>query len=257
MDSQHVVVAPLDEGAWWRVTIGGSKGNILNAATIPALTDVFHAARDAAPLKAVVLEGAGDHFSFGASVQEHLPDQVDAMLDRFRELLFAVLDSSIVVLAAVRGQCLGGGLELVALAHRIFARPDAILGQPEISLGVFAPAASVLLPIRLARAHAEDLCLTGRSVAAPEARALGLVDEIVEGDPADAALAWARAHLAAKSAASLRLAVRAVRADLASRLRTDLPIVEALYRTELMQTADAVEGLHAFLEKRRPRWRHT
>ncbi len=161
----------------------------------------------------------------------------------------------VVVLAAVGGQCLGGGLELVSLAHRVFARPDARFGQPEICLGVFAPAASVLLPARLCRAHAEDLCLTGRLVQAPEALALGIVDQVVD-DPSEAALEWARTHFASKSARSLRLAVRAVRGDLAGRLKTELPAVERLYLDELMKTADAVEGLRAFLDKRPPQWRN-
>ena len=251
-----VTVTRLDDDAIWRVTFGGSKGNILDAATMAAIDRVFADARAAAGLKAVVLEGAGAHFSFGASVQEHLPGDVAGMLAGFRQLLVDVLESHVIVLAAVRGQCLGGGLELASLAHRIFASPEAKLGQPEIVLGVFAPFASIVLPHRLGRAHGEDLCLTGRTVAAAEARDMRLVDEIVQGDPAEAAIAWARTHLGARSASSLRLAVRAVRADLAERIRTELPRLERLYLEELMATHDAVEGLKAFLEKRPPEWRH-
>jgi cyclohexa-1,5-dienecarbonyl-CoA hydratase len=251
-----VTVTPLDEGAIWRVTFGGGKGNILDAATMAALDRVFVDARAARALTAIVLEGAGTHFSFGASVQEHLPGEVAGMLAGFRRLLLDLLDSHTIVLAAVRGQCLGGGLELASLAHRIFASPEAKLGQPEIVLGVFAPVASIVLPHRLGRAHGEDLCLTGRTVGASEARDMGLVDEIVTGDPADAAIAWARMHLAARSASSLRMAVRAVRADMTERIRADLPRLEALYLEDLMKTHDAVEGLEAFLAKRPPTWRH-
>jgi len=254
--SDIISVTTEDAGAFWRVTLGGSKGNILDGPLMDALTQTFEQARRAPALKALVLEGAGSHFSFGASVAEHLPDQVDRMFLRFGRLLHAALDTDVVLLAAVRGQCLGGGLELATLAHRIFASPDAKFGQPEIVLGVFPPAASVLLPDRIGRAHAEDLCLTGRVIGAVEANAMGLVDEIADGDPAAAALAWARAHFAAKSASSLRRAVRAVRLGLRARLRLDLPRVERLYLDDLMQTADASEGLHAFLEKRQPVWSH-
>jgi cyclohexa-1,5-dienecarbonyl-CoA hydratase len=251
-----VTVAAVDDGAWWRVTMGGTKGNILDTALMNALVEVFEDARRTPAVKAIILEGAGPNFSFGASVEEHLPDQVASMLTRFGSLMYAVLDSGLVVLGAVRGQCLGGGLELLSLSHRIFATSESRFGQPEIVLGVFPPAASVLLPDRIGRAHAEDLCLTGRSVFAEEARAMGLVNEIVDGDPADAAVDWARAHLSAKSASSLRLAVRAVRVGLLARLRTDLPALERLYLGALMQTADATEGLEAFLAKRKPVWRH-
>ena len=249
-----VAIETLDDGAWWRLTFGHTKGNILDDGVMRALTQRFREARDARSLKAIVIQGAGDHFSFGASVQEHLPDRVEAMLVQFRELLVAVLESSRVVIAAVRGQCLGGGLELATLAHRIVAHTDATLGQPEISLGVFAPAASILLPMRIARAHAEALCLTGTPVSATEALDMGLVDEVTDGDPAEAALAWARAHLADKSASSLRLAVQAIRADLVDAVTRRLPVMERLYLDELMRTADAQEGLKAFLEKRPPRW---
>ena len=254
--AETVLVTPLDDGAWWRVTMGGSKGNVLDAALMHALVGVFVDARRSERLKAVVLEGAGSHFSYGASVEEHRPSQVASMLARFGSLLHIVLESGVVVLGAVRGQCLGGGLELVSLAHRIFSTSEAKFGQPEIALGVFPPAASVLLPERIGRRHAEDLCLTGRTIFAEEAMAMGLVDEIVEGAPADAALEWARAHLGPKSASSLRRAVRAVRIGLESRLRSELPRLERLYLDDLMQTADAVEGLDAFLAKRQPQWRH-
>lgn len=254
--TETAIALPLDDGAWWRVRIGGSTGNILDAPLMEALTGVFHDAGRAPALKAVVLEGAGPHFSYGSSVGEHLPEHVAPMLARFSALLRAVLDSSVVVIAAVRGQCLGGGLELVTLAHRIIASRNATFGQPEIALGVFAPAASVLLPHRVGRAKAEDLCLTGRVIDAREAQAIGLVDEITDEDPADAAIGWARTHLASKSAASLRCAVQAVRVGLDAELRTNLPKLERLYLDDLMKTTDAVEGLRAFLEKRPPKWRN-
>jgi cyclohexa-1,5-dienecarbonyl-CoA hydratase len=157
-------------------------------------------------------------------------------------------------LAAVRGQCLGGALELASFCHRVFAAPDAKLGQPEIVLGVFAPVASVALPARVGQSHAEDLCLSGRSIGGEEALRIGLVDELAD-DPGDAALAYARAHLLPRSASSLRLAVRAVRQGFADRFRADLAEVERLYMNELMSTADAQEGLQSFVEKRKPEWR--
>jgi len=254
--AEVVTVLPIDDGAWWRVTMGGKKGNILDTALMDALVGVFEEARGTPALKAVVLEGAGAHFSFGASVEEHLPGHVATMLTRFGSLMYAVLESGVVVLGAVRGQCLGGGLELLSLSHRIFATSEARFGQPEIVLGVFPPAASVLLPDRIGRAHAEDLCLSGRTVFAEEAKAMGLVNDIVDGDPAEAALDWARAQLSSKSASSLRLAVRAVRLGLEDQLHAELPRLERLYLGTLMQTSDAVEGLEAFLAKRQPEWRH-
>ncbi len=252
--SSPLDVERLEGGAVWRVLLGGSKGNVLDAALCDALGGVFAEAAGAPTLKAVLLEGQGRHFSFGASVQEHLPGEVAGMLARFHGLARAVVDCSVSVLAVVRGQCLGGGLELASLAQRIVAAPDARLGQPEIALGVFAPLASVVLRERVGRRHAEDLLLTGRSVDATEALAMGLVDELHD-DPTTAALDWVRRHLLPRSAVALRFAVRAARVDLRARLVGELAEVERLYLDGLMSTSDAVEGLQAFLEKRAPRWR--
>lgn len=252
--SNLVRVASLDEGALWRVTFGASKGNILDGPLMAALTTVFEEAAHTPSLKAICLEGSGDHFSFGASVQEHFPEYVEAMLANIRGLALALMNCHVTTLAAVRGRCLGGGLELASLCHRVFADPEATFGQPEIALGVFAPIASVVLPGRVGRGHAEDLCLTGRIVTASEARSMGLVDEVAH-DPSGAALAWARTHLAHRSGTSLRFAVRAVRARLAERVRVELPALEAFYLRELMDTHDATEGLRAFLDKRAPLWK--
>jgi len=113
MSESPIAVTRLDDGAIWRVAFGSGRGNILDGVTLEALGDVFSMAQTAAHLKAVCLEGSGRHFSFGASVEEHLPHAVDDMLGRFHRLVLSMVESDVVVLGAVRGQCLGGGLEVV------------------------------------------------------------------------------------------------------------------------------------------------
>jgi cyclohexa-1,5-dienecarbonyl-CoA hydratase len=250
-----VRVEPMEQGAYWHVVLGGSKGNIIAMAMTEALTDVFRKAGKTPELRAVCFEGEGRHFSFGASVADHMPDEVGKMLPAFHELFRTMLASSVVTLAAVRGQCLGGALELVSFCSRVFASEEAKLGQPEIVLGVLAPVASVILTERVGRGAAEDLCLSGRSVSAEEAHRLGLVDEIAS-DPGEAALAYAKQNLLGHSAASLRYAVKAARVGLASRLTTELAEVERIYLEELMSTHDAAEGIKAFMEKRKPEWKN-
>ena len=248
-----VVMQALEHGAVWRVTLATPKANLLDIEMSAQLSSIFDRAREARALKAILIEGQGAHFSYGASVQEHLPGKCEAMLRGFHRLFYQLLDLNVVTLAAVRGQCLGAGLELAAFCHRVFASPDARLGQPEIALGVLAPVASVALAERVGRSPAEDLCLSGRSIAAEQALLIGLVDEIAE-DPAEAALGYAREFLLPRSASSLRIAARAIRSGYARRFREELAEIERLYLEDLMSTKDAVEGLEAFLEKRDPSW---
>ncbi len=255
MEGRPLSVERAEAGAYWDVELSGSKGNVLDSALIDALAAVFEEATSARELKAICLRGRGKDFSFGASVKEHRPQEVADMLPRFHRLFRTMDASAVVSLAAVRGQCLGGGLELASFCHRVFAAPDAKLGQPEIVLGVFAPVASLMLPERIGRANTEDLCLTGRIVGATEAAEMGLVDVVTE-EPEKAALAYAREHLLPRSASSLRHAVRALRLPLSKRLEGELARLERLYLGELMGTEDAAEGIQAFLEKRAPVWRN-
>jgi len=242
------------DGAVFRVVLDRPKANVLDAAMI---ADIIETLGTQVPscARLLIFEGAGKHFSFGASVEEHQADQVAEMLDTFHALFHQLDELGVPTCAVVRGQCLGGGLELASWCTWIVATPEAKLGQPEIRLGVFPPMASVLLPWRVGGRAALDLCVSGRSVTAQEALEMGLVNVVTE-DPE----AWWRAlvtnHLATTSASSLRHAERAVRADLRARIERDLPQLERQYIRELMATHDANEGIAAFLERRPSQWRH-
>ena len=243
------------EGALLRLRLARPKANILDAAMIAALERAFGEHSGNTGLRGVLIDHEGPHFSFGASVEEHLPASCAAMLQGLHALLSRMLAWPAPILVAARGQCLGGGLEFACGGNLLFAGRDAQFGQPEMKLGVFAPAASVLLPARLGQARAEDLLLSGRSIDAPTALAWGLACEVAD-DPAAAALAYFDAHLAGKSASSLRYALRAARTPLAEAVRRRFADVEALYLEGLMHTRDALEGLQAFMDKRTPKWEH-
>ena len=242
-------------GALLRLRLACPKANIIDAPMVAALRAALSAHRATAGLRGTLLDAEGPHFSFGASVADHLPGECAGMLAALHGLLGEMLEWPAPILTAVRGQCLGGGLELACAGALIFAAPDARFGQPEIKLGVFAPAASCLLPPRIGQAAAEDLLLSGRSVDAQEALALSLVTAIAD-DAQAAALDWFDRHLADKSASSLALALTAVRAARGAELRRRLRDLEALYLDRLMKTRDASEGLNAFLAKRAPKWEH-
>jgi cyclohexa-1,5-dienecarbonyl-CoA hydratase len=243
------------EGRLLRLQLNRPKANIIDAAMIAALDQALAAHFGDAELGAVVIDAEGPHFSFGASVEEHLPNECAAMLRGLHRLILRMVESPVPLLVAVRGQCLGGGLELALAGHLMFVAPDASLGQPEMKLGVFAPAASCLLPEVVGPSRAFDLLVSGRSISGTEAAAIGIAHEAA-ADPEHAAVAYFDEHLKPKSASSLRYAVKAARLDYVARVKDKIRAVEKLYLDELMATHDAVAGLQAFIAKKAPQWQH-
>jgi cyclohexa-1,5-dienecarbonyl-CoA hydratase len=206
-------------------------------------------------LKMLTIEGAGPDFSFGASVPEHAPGEIGRVLPAMHALIRALLDVPAVTAAVIRGRCLGGGFELALACDCIFAAEDAVMGLPEIGLGVFPPAASVLLAPRIGLARATRAILTGEARPAREWHDAGLVEFVVDVGMLDPEVdRWFDLHLASRSATALRHATAAARIGLKTYVADVLPRVETLYLKDLMQTADAVEGIRAFLEKRPPQW---
>jgi cyclohexa-1,5-dienecarbonyl-CoA hydratase len=243
------------DGRLLRLRLGRPKANIIDRVTIAALDGTLFENVGDRRLAAALLDAEGPHFSFGASVEEHRPDRCAALLKGFHRLVLRLMEAPLPVLVAVRGQCLGGGLELALAGHLVFVAPDAALGQPEIKLGVLAPAASCLLPELIGPQRAADLLLSGRSISGDEAASIGLAFRTAP-DPERAALAYFDEHLQQKSGSSLSFAVRAARLDLATRVRAKIAAIERIYLDELMLTHDAVEGLNAFTAKRAPQWQH-
>jgi len=243
------------DGSLLRLRLANPKANLVDAAMIAALDSALTEHASNPDIACVLLDAEGPHFSFGASVEEHLPEQCADMLSSLHGLIIKMLEYPVPILAAVQGQCLGGGMEVVCGASQIFAADNAVFGQPEIKLAVFAPAASCLLPERIGQANAEDLLFSGRSISADEAFRIGLVQGVDE-DPEQAALLWFDKYLSSLSASSLRYAVRAARLQSLDRIKEKIAQVENLYIEELMNTHDALEGLTAFVEKRQANWKN-
>jgi cyclohexa-1,5-dienecarbonyl-CoA hydratase len=243
------------EGRLLRLRLDRPKANLIDELMIVALNTALAEHLDNPLVTAVLLDAEGPHFSFGASVEEHLPARCASMLAGLHGLIVRMVESPVTILVAAHGQCLGGGLEVALAGHLLFVAPDATLGQPEMKLGVFAPAASCLLPELIGPQCAFDLLISGRSVTGSEAAELGIARE-VGPDPARLALTYFDEQLKPKSARSLRYAVRAARQEYSDRIKAKLARVEALYLKELMRTRDAVEGLEAFIARRPAQWEH-
>jgi cyclohexa-1,5-dienecarbonyl-CoA hydratase len=239
------------------LTIDRPPLNILDIPTIDRLGEMIAELAADPELLVIVLRGAGERaFSAGVAVQDHTPDRVGPMLDSLHGTIRRLRDLDVVTIAAVHGHCLGGGMELAMACDLVIATDDARFAQPEIELGCFPPVATALLPARIGAGLALDLALTGRTLTAGEAERMGLVTRRVSAGGLDEAVREIAERIAAKSAPVVRLTKKAVRAG------RDLPFPEALaeteriYKEELLPLEDVNEGATAFLEKRRPVWRH-
>lgn len=236
-------------------TLFHPKGNILTADMVGALRSALEEAAENPHLKLITIEGAGSDFSYGASIPEHAPDQIGTVLPAMHALIYELLDAPAPTAALARGRCLGGGFELALACDFIMAEEGATFGLPEIALGVFPPAASAILPLRVGHAAATQAILTGEAIDAATWRTKGLVELVARpGELAAAVDAWFSRFMAPRSAAALRHAALAARIGLTAHVRDTLPALERLYLDELMRTHDAIEGIDAFMARRRPAW---
>jgi cyclohexa-1,5-dienecarbonyl-CoA hydratase len=243
------------DGAHLRIVIDEPKGNIVSIAVLRAVRAALAGVAQTPHVKLVTIEGAGDHFSYGASVEEHLPGVIGDALVELHGLVRDLLNTPAPTAALVRGRCLGGGFEIALACDLIFAGTTAMLGVPEITLGVFPPAAAALLPRRIGPTRAASAILSGHVWPVEHWKNAGLIELVAPSQELSAAVDhWFNAQLATKSAAALRHATRACRTALRKEVESLLPELERQYLESLMQTHDAVEGLQAFLDKRQPVW---
>ncbi len=241
-----------------RLTLNAPRANILDIEMITDLQKALDDLRRQPDVKLLQFTGAGDHFCFGASVAEHVRDKAPQMLKLFHGLFYTLADLAVPTAALISGQCLGGGMELAIMCNFLFADKSAKLGQPEINLGVFAPPASVILPMKVGQSVADELLLSGKTISAEEAVKMGLVADVFDDHESMLAGvdAWLEKHILTKSASSLKHAVRAARMEFNSVIKTELQKQEQLYLNELMATHDANEGIQSFLERRKPQWQN-
>jgi cyclohexa-1,5-dienecarbonyl-CoA hydratase len=228
----------------------------LNVLDIAMMRDLDAALKTAIPKSDfLVFKSEGPKaFSVGADVADHAPNRVAKMLAAFHAVFRRLAAANCVTIASVHGFCLGGGMELATFCDFVVAAGSAEFGQPEIKLGCFPPVAMITLPELVGMRAATDLILTGRQIGAPEAQLIRLIARVVPDHELAKATDELLAQLRSLSPAVLRLTRRTLWRLHAPAFSRRLAEVQRLYLTKLMKTADAQEGIRAFLEKRAPAW---
>jgi cyclohexa-1,5-dienecarbonyl-CoA hydratase len=251
-----VSIAFSEDGSRAALRFSHEKGNILTREIIRGLTSACEDLSRAPSLKLITIASAGADFSFGASIPEHAPGEIEHALPEMHELLREMLALPAATAAVVQGRCFGGGFELALACDFIMAAADASFGLPEIGIGVFPPIGSVLLPLKTGYARAARAALGGGVQSVDEWASAGLITLTAPADLLYAAVEdWFARALAPHSAAALRHAVIALRLDVHDAVERLLPRIETLYLKDLMSTEDAAEGIRAFIEKRKPVWK--
>lgn len=248
--------ATMVESGIGRIVLDHPPLNILTGDILRRLAAELRALAEQSDLRVLLLTATGKHFSAGADVGEHLPPHHLSLIPLFLDTVARLDAFPVPVVAAVRGKCLGGAFELIQAADLIVAGEGASFGQPEILLGVFPPAACVLLPQRLPSALVSRIIYQGESITAADALRGGLAARVVPDEMVDEAALEEARRLTRHSAAALRSAKRAVQGARGIAAAAALREAGHIYLHELMETHDAVEGLRAFTEKRQPVWRH-
>jgi len=230
--------------------------NILTIAMMEEICDAVNEAATDTGLKVLIFRSEGKHFSAGASVEEHTADKVEGMIAAFGQMFRCISEVPAVTIAAVDGSALGGGCELATFCDMILATDRAKFGQPEIQLGVFPPVAVVIFPYLLGRNRALELLLTGKVIHAAEAERIGLVNHVYPAADFQAKTEEFIAGLTSLSAAALAITKKITDQSIYLPVKEGLRQADETYLKELMLTDDAHEGLAAFLEKRKPKWKN-
>jgi len=237
------------------LTLNRAPVNILNIEMMEEINAYLEGLKKEKSLKLLVIQAMGKAFSAGVDVGEHLGDLVYKMIEVFHKM-FRLMDAlKVPSIAVVNGSALGGGCELALYCDMVIATEKSKFGQPEIQVGVFPPIAALIFPRMIGRKKAMELILAGDTLSAQEALALGLINKVVpEASLADEANGFIE-KFKRLSGIVLKLAKEATLAGLNDDMDKGLKTIEKIYLDRLMKTDDAMEGLKAFLDKRKPTWK--
>jgi cyclohexa-1,5-dienecarbonyl-CoA hydratase len=228
--------------------------NVIDIAMMEDLAQALGEIEARSDVSVVVLSGEGRAFSAGVDVAAHTPDKVDAMLLKFHSVIRTLVASKKVTIAAVHGHCLGGGAEMAMVCDIVYTSASAQWGFPEIKLGCYPPVACTALAALIGQKRAAELILTGRTISGVEAAEMGLANRDVSDGELESAVDRTLQELLELSPAALAVTKKAVYAWDAMHFDKGLARAEKIYVEDLMKTADAQEGIRAFMEKREPKW---
>jgi len=229
--------------------------NTFNTETMDEITEALLSLRGQEALKICVLSAQGEVFSTGIEADEHSEEKVERLINAAHEMFRALDILEVPTVALLQGEATGCGCQLALACNLVLAAENVSLGQPEIKMGLFPPAAAACLPKNIGLKTAFELLLTGELISAQEAKSLGLVNKVFSSKRFKEEAEKFIEKITANSAEVLRLAKRAVNSGLGFSFLDGMKRAERVYLNELMLTSDANEGIQAYREGRPPVWK--
>ncbi len=237
-----------------RILLRHAPLNVIDIAMMEELARALADIEVRSDVSTVVLSGEGNIFSAGVDVAAHTPDKIEEMLLTFHGVIRALVATKKITIAAICGHCLGGGAELAMVCDIVYTTDSARWGFPEIKLGCYPPVACTALAALVGQKRAAELILTGRTLTGVEAAEIGLATRSMPKEKLAGAVDECVSNLLRLSPAALAVTKKAVYAWDSIHFDKGLLRAEKIYLDELMKTADAQEGIRAFMEKREPKW---
>jgi cyclohexa-1,5-dienecarbonyl-CoA hydratase len=239
-----------------RMTLNRPEHNLLNEAMLREIAGGIAHAGERDDVKLIVLDSACKVFCGGIDIGEYTSQRVFQMLDAFHAAFAGMLEVGKPVVCVVNGPAIGGGAELAAFGDLVIATPKARFAQPEISIGVFPPLASTILPFLVGPKIALELVLTGEPVTAERALELGMVNRLVPEAQLEQAVKDLVGRINSHSGPVLTMAKKAILGGMGLSLRDGLKHSMNIFLNELYRLEDSQEGLRALVEKRKPNWKN-
>jgi cyclohexa-1,5-dienecarbonyl-CoA hydratase len=239
-----------------RITLARPEHNLLNEAMLREIADAILTAGETEAAKLIVMDSEYKVFSGGIDIGEYTSERVFQMLDAFYTAFTAMLETGKPVVCVVNGPAIGGGTELALFGDLVIATPKARFAQPEITIGVFPPLASTILPYLVGPKTALEIILTGEPLTAERALELGLVNRLVAEADLEKTVGDLVARITTHSGPVLSMAKKAILGGMGLSLREGLKQSMDIFLNQLYKLEDSQEGLRALVEKRKPNWKN-
>ncbi len=250
------------EGSITLIHLNHPPANTLSSASIEHLRVIFKELAEDEETRAIIVTGSGRFFAAGADIKEFVAafgqqDKALQMAEAGQALCDEIEAMKKPVIAAINGPALGGGLELALGCHFRIASSNAIVGLPELKLGLLPTFGGTQRLSRITtQAKALQLILTSQQLSADEALQLGIIQVVTEPDELlPTAKALAQSFVEGKSMTSVSRTIECIIQGGKDHLQKGLELERTRF-AELFLTADAREGVQAFIDKRQPNFKH-